>query len=358
MPYEAYFRAASESIIIADRHGVIVEANPKTWQLFGYAKGELVGQPIEVLIPERLREQHRKHRETYMTAAHSRPMGIGMNLAGRRKDGSEFPVEVALTYAPGTPRGDLVVAAVIDITERLALEREARRAETLTSLSSAAAGIAHDLNNPLSVVLSRAELLLGTPQEALTPEMVQEDLNVIHRQAQRASRIVSGFLELSRHGPKLTAPVNLNDLVDRALLLIGDQMRKSGIAITLALESSLPAVSGDAVGLERVLINLLSNAREAMPGGGTITIESALMPERPGWLRLSIADDGTGIDAEALGKIFDLLYTTKPGGTGLGLWLSRRIVHEHKGKLEVSSELGKGTTFILAFPAAEEGTGA
>ncbi len=357
MPYEAYFRAASESLIIVDGQGLIVEANPKTWQLFGYAKGELVGQPIEVLIPERLREQHRKDREGYMTAPRSRPMGIGMNLAGRRKDGSEFPVEVALTYAPATPRGDLIVAAVIDITERLALEREARRAETLTSLSSAAAGIAHDLNNPLSVVLSRAELLMGTPKEALTPETVQEDLNVIHRQAQRASRIVSGFLELSRHGPKLSASVNLNDLVDKALLLMGDQMRKTGIAVTLALDSNLPAVTGDAVGLERVLINLLSNAREAMPGGGSIMIESGPMPERPGWLRLSVADNGPGIDSEALGKIFELLYTTKPGGTGLGLWLSRRIVHEHKGKLEVRSELGKGTTFTLVFPAAEESTG-
>jgi PAS domain S-box-containing protein len=355
MPYQGYFKAASESLIIVDRQGFIVEANPKTWQLFGYAKGELLGQPIEVLIPERLRKQHRMRREAYMAAAHSRPMGIGMNLAGRRKDGSEFPVEVSLTYAPGTRRGDLVVAAVIDITERLALEREARRAETLTSLSSAAAGIAHDLNNPLSVVLSRAELLMATPEEALTPQTVQEDLNVIHRQAQRASRIVSGFLELSRHGPKLTAPVNLNDMVDKALLLMGDQMRKSGIAITLALEADLPALSGDAVALERVLINLLSNAREAMPGGGAVRLESGRMHERAGWLRLIVADNGPGIDPQALDKIFDLLYTTKPSGTGLGLWLSRRIVHEHKGKIEVQSELGKGTTFTLAFPIAGEG---
>ncbi len=353
MPYEQYFRAASESLIIVDREGLIIEANPKTWQMFGYAKGELIGQPIEALIPERLREQHLRQRRAYMKAAHSRPMGIGMNLAARRKDGSEFPVEVSLTYAPGTSRGDLVVAAVIDITERLGLEREARRAETLSSLGSAAAGIAHDLNNPLSVVLSRAELLMASPQEALTPETLHEDLDVIHRQAQRASRIVSGFLELSRHGPKLSGQVNLNELVDRALLLMGDLLRKGGIAVALALKDDLPGVNGDAVALERVLINLLSNARDAMPTGGALRIESALAQERPGWLRLSVADNGPGIPPDAIGKIFDLLYTTKAGGTGLGLWLSRRIIDEHKGKIEVQSEVGKGSTFTLCLPAAE-----
>jgi PAS domain S-box-containing protein len=352
MPYEAYFRAASESLIIVDGNGCIVEANPKTWQIFGYAKGELVGQPIEVLVPERLREQHRKHREAFLVSPRSRPMGIGMSLAARRKDGTEFPVEVSLTYAPGTKRGDLIVASVIDITERLALERDARRAETLTSLGSAAAGIAHDLNNPLSVVLSRAELLLGTPEDALSPQMLREDLEVIHRQAERASRIVSEFLELSRHGPKATAPLQLSDLVDKALLLMGEQMRKAGIAVNVALQSGLPPVMGDAVSLERVLINLLSNACDAMPRGGEVRIASA-RDSRPGWLRLSVADNGPGIQPHALDRIFDLLYTTKAGGSGLGLWLSRRIVQEHKGKIEVQSEPGKGAVFSLLLPGVE-----
>ncbi len=353
MPYEAYFNSASECLIVVDRGGRIAEVNQQTERLFGYTKAELIGQPLEVLLPERLREQHRGHRDSFLSAPGSRPMGIGLNLAARRKDGSEFPVEVSLTYARDTSRGDLVVAALIDITERLALEREARRAETLTSLGTIAAGIAHDLNNPLSVILARVELLLAMPSDALDHTQLAEDLAVIHRQAQRATRIVQEFLELSRHGPKLAAPLNLNDLVERVLLLIGEQMRRNGIDVEADLERNLPPVLGDAVALERVLINLLTNARDAMTNGGAVTIISRAAGERPGWLRLSVADNGHGIEPAALSKVFDLLYTTKAGGSGLGLWLSRRIIQEHKGRIEVRSEVGRGTTFTISVPGIE-----
>lgn len=350
MPYEAYFKAASESLIIVDRQGRIMEANPRTERLFCYRQDELIGQPIELLLPERLRERHRKHVDGYFPEPRSRPMGIGKALIGRRKDGSEFPIEVSLTYARGTSRGNLVVAAITDVSERLALEHEARRAETLTSLGTIAAGVAHDLNNPLAIVLSRAELLLAMPGEALSPQMVHEDLTVMHRNAQRASRIVDQFLELSRHGSRTAAPVDMNALVQDVLLLIGGQMRKSGIKIEVALERTLPSVVGDPVALERVLINLLTNARDAMGKGGAVTIETVLATNRPETLRLSVADTGPGIHPEALGKIFDLLYTTKSSGTGLGLWLSRRIIQEHRGKIDVQSQLGKGTMFTITLP--------
>jgi PAS domain S-box-containing protein len=356
MPYEAYFRGASQGLVVLDDHGLILEANPKASQLFGYTGGELVGQSIELLIPQRLREEYRKRREGYLRVLHTRSMSMsfGVDVVGRRKDGSEFPVEVSLTYAPGTRHGDVIVVAVTDVTERLALEREARRSETLTSLGTVAAGIAHDLNNPLSVILSRSELLMAMSVEALSSETVSEDLDVIHRQAHRASSIVSGFLELSRHGSNLSAVVSLNDVVDKALLLMRDEMRKKGIEVSSRLDRELPAMYGDAVALERVLINLLSNARDAMVDGGVVRIETARMEERPGWLRLTVADNGPGIRPDALEKIFDLLYTSKPGGTGLGLWLSRRIAQEHKGRIQVQSELGEGATFTLTFPAIDD----
>jgi len=352
MPYEEYFKAASESLIIVDRGGDILEANPKTEQLFGYSQDELVGQPIEILLPPQYRELHRKHRDEYFAAPRNRAMGNGFNLVGRRKEGSEFPVEVSLTYARGTSRGDLVVAAVIDITQRLALESEARRAETATSLGMLAAGIAHDLNNPLQVIRSRSELLLELPGTTLVSQM-NDDIAVIHRQAQRASGIVEEFLELSRQREKTCAPVDINRLVERALLLIGEQMRKVGINVQTSLDEKLPKVTGDATALERVLINLLTNARDAMPNGGAVTIASGPLSERPGWLHLTVTDTGSGIDPDRIGKVFDVLYTTKASGTGLGLWLSRQIVQEHNGKIEVRSELGKGTVFRISLPVAD-----
>jgi PAS domain S-box-containing protein len=355
MPYEAYFKAASDALIVADRQGQILEANPKAEELFGYSLDELLVQTVEALLPEQIRALHRKHREDFFDAPRSRPMGRGQNLVGRRKDGSEFPVEVSLTYARGTERGDLVVAAVIDITERLALEQEARRVESMTSLGVIGAGIAHDLNNPLQVIRSRAELLLETSVGALAPEM-REDLGAIHRQAQRAHRIVEEFLELSRQPRKRISPVDINGLIERALLLIGEQMRRAGIDFETTLDHNLPGVLGDATALERVLINLLTNAREAMPHGGSIAIGSSRLENRSGWIHLNVADNGSGIPPEALSKVFDLRYTTRSGGTGLGLWLSRRIVQEHNGRIEVHSELGKGTVFTVELPALGAGS--
>jgi PAS domain S-box-containing protein len=352
MPYGEYFKASSESLVVVNRDGRIVEANPTTERLFGYSQNELIGRPVEMLIPDRLGELHRKHVADFFKAPRTRAMGIGMVLKARRKDGADFPVEVSLTYARGTPRGDLVVAALTDITQRLALETEVRRAETVSSLGMLAAGIAHDLNNPLQVIRSRTELLrdgLGT-----TPASeMREDLDAIFRQAQRAGRIVEEFLELSRHREKALAPVDLNDLVDRALLLIGEQIRKGGITIEVRLDRTLPDIVGDGTALERVLINLLTNARDAMPDGGVLLVGSGLMNDRPGWLHLTVADNGRGIPAEQIGKIFDLLYTTKTGGTGLGLWLSKRIVAEHSGSIDVQSEPGRGTRFTVKLPASD-----
>jgi len=352
MPYEDYFQAATEGLIIVDRRGRIAEANPGAERLFGYSEEELIGQPVELLIPEQLRELHHKHVDSYFTAPRTRVMGRGLSLAGRRKDGSEFPAEISLTYARGTRRGDLVVAAVIDISQRLALEQEVRRAETLTSLGTLAAGIAHDLNSPLQVIHSRSELLMEMLSTTETSE-ISEDVATIHRQAQRASAIIDGFLELSRQRERAVAPVDVNEVVDRALLLIGDQMRKIGISVEASLDRALPEIAADAIAIERVLINLLTNARDAMPHGGAIMIASGVVIEHPEWLRLTVADTGPGIHPDSLGKVFDLLYTTKTGGTGLGLWLSRRIIQEHSGKIDVQSELGRGTTFTIRLPMGD-----
>jgi PAS domain S-box-containing protein len=352
MPYEEYFKAATEGLIIVDRAGQILEANPAAERLFGYLEEELKGQPTELLLPEQFRELHRKHIEGYLAAPRTREMGIGLSLAGRRRDGSEFPVEISLTYAYGTARGDLVVAAIIDITQRLALEQEMRRAESLTSLGILAAGIAHDLNNPLQVIRSRSELLLESP-DAMPASEMREDHAAIHRQAQRASTIIEEFLQLSRRREKVLGPLDINELVDRALLLVGDQLRKLGINLNPRLDRSLPQITGDATALERVLINLLTNALDAMPQGGAIMIVSGLLTEEPNWLHLTVADNGPGIHADALGNVFNLLYTTKADGSGLGLWLSRRIIQEHNGRLEVHSERGKGTTFTIKLPLGD-----
>jgi PAS domain S-box-containing protein len=353
MPYEEYFKAAGESLIVADRVGTIIEVNPKTNEVFGYKRAELVGQPVEILLPTRFQAAHRGHVAAYFDIPRTREMGLGLNLVGRRKDGSEFPVEVSLTYAPNTARGDVVVAAVVDITQRLAMDREARRAEALTSLGTMAAGIAHDLNNPLQIISSRVDLMLQSISEMNSSEL-EEDLAVIRRHARRATRIVDEFLRVFRQEEKRMVPLDLNQVVHGMLLLVRVPLQDAQIEVESNLASNLPLVLGDPTAIERILINLVTNATDAMPNGGTLKIETGGGDLRPGWVHIRITDTGKGIDADSLKKIFDLAYTTKGEGSGLGLWLCKRVVHEHNGRIDVHSEIGKGTSFTIAIPPAED----
>jgi signal transduction histidine kinase len=179
---------------------------------------------------------------------------------------------------------------------------------------------------------------------------MREDFVAIQRQARRAGEIIEEFFRLAKQREKVLAPIAINDVIERALLLISEQMRKVGIELATRLDPNLPEIMADATGVERVLINLLMNAREAMPQGGAIVIASSLLTGAPEWLQVSVADNGPGISPDALPKLFNLLYTTKSNGSGLGLWLSRRIIQEHGGKIEVQSEIGKGTTFTIKLP--------
>ncbi len=357
-PYRRYFECASEALVVVNPDGRILEINPAAERLFGYRTDELVAQPVEVLLMDSLRQIHQEHVAEYVRNPQNRPMGCGAKLLARRKDGELVPVEISLTYAAGTPRGDLIVAAVSDISRRLELETQARGAETINSLGTFAAGIAHDLNNPLQVIRSRTERLLQGGTEGLPSQLI-EDLAAIHRQALHASQLVEAFFELAQRRRRKTAHTRLdiNGFVQRTLLLVREQFKQLGIGIEAELETGLPPIDGDATKLERVLMNLLVNASEAMPNGGSIAVRTRILNDSPGWLCLSVTDTGTGIAADDLGKVFDLLYTAKPEGTGLGLWMCRRIVHEHNGTIEVRSELGQGTEFDIKLPLAHNTEG-
>ncbi len=219
----------------------------------------------------------------------------------------------------------------------------------LNTVGAIAAGIAHDLNNPLAVISARSELMLSLLDNG-NPDL-RQDLEVVHHNAERASRIANGLLSLAARRTTVHEPVNVNQLVEAAILLVGGEFRRSNIEITSALERDLPPVLGDPTALQRVLLNLLLNARDAMPEGGKISIASGAASARSGMLELSVADAGIGIPADALPRVFDMFFTTrKASGTGLGLWIARRTLREHGGEIEVESSPGKGTRFTLTLP--------
>jgi PAS domain S-box-containing protein len=349
---DVYFDAAGQGILVVAPDGKMLRANTTVEQMFGYGRRELEGRPVEILVPERVLGRHVGHRASFMNAPRSRPMGIGLDLAGRRRDGSEFPLEISLNYVAPESGHRLVVCFITDISERVAFERQTRQAETMNALGSIAAGIAHDLNNPLAIISSRSELMLSLVDVG-NPDL-RQDLEVLRRNAERASRIATGLLTLAAQRSSEREPVNINELVEASLLLIGGEFRRSNIEIVTSLDRDLPPVPGDPTALQRVLMNLVMNARDAMPDGGKLVITSGPAPNEPGMVQLSVADTGAGIPADVLPKLFDIFFTTKTSGTGLGLWLAYRTLREHSGKIEVESKPRQGTKFTLMLPIARD----
>jgi signal transduction histidine kinase len=249
------------------------------------------------------------------------------------------------------------MALVTDITERKRAETELQRqreilyqTEKLAALGGLAASIAHEVNSPLAIMSSRLEVMLMEAEDQPPSPELLEDIKMLHRTAQRVIRVSQALRAFGRHSPREHGPVDLNHVAGEVLLLVEKSMSTEGIRVATRLDPDLPRVRGDADQLQQVLLNLLTNAREAMPKGGEVRLETGAISE-PRQVRLIVADAGVGIAPEELSKIFDLFYTTKQRGTGLGLSVSYGIIGEHRGTIDVQSDPGRGTTFVITLPA-------
>ena len=245
---------------------------------------------------------------------------------------------------------DSMAQAVQEREELLkhATRQQVGRSEQLASVGRLAAGVAHEINNPLTGVLAFADLL--REKENLDAQD-REDLDLIIRETKRAREIVKGLLDFARETPQVKTQVNINDLVRQTILLLGKRDAMQDIQLVEALAEPLPQVLGDKNQLQQVLINLSLNACEAMPNGGTLLLATSAEDGRIG---IEVTDTGCGIKKEHLDKVLEPFFTTKPvgKGTGLGLSVSYGIVQQHGGTLEVDSQEGKGTTFKVTLPVA------
>jgi PAS domain S-box-containing protein len=344
----AILEAASEGIVIINAAGTIISVNRQTEAMFGYPRTELTGRPLELLLPERFRSRHVAHRTEYVKDPRVRRMGQGLDLTARRRDGGEFPVEISLSYVE-TDEGLRAIAFITDITGRKAMERATRQAERLSALGRLSAGIAHEVNNPIGIMTSRIELMLMDAEAKGLPAEMVEDLRVVYRNAIRVAGIAKNLLSFSRETPRERTVVDLDEVVRNVLSLVTADFTRQRIRLASELKSAQP-VLGHANALEQVVLNLVSNAAEARPEGGEITIATGTAGNR---VRVVVADTGRGIAAEDLPHIFDPFFTTKASGTGLGLSVSFGIVEDHGGTIEVDSTPGRGTTFVLTLPVAE-----
>ena len=361
--FHVLVETAPTGIVIADEKGRIVEVNAQALQSFGYGREELLGQSVETLLPERLRQAHQEHRSGYMKSPHARPMGVGVELFARRKDGTQFPVEISLGPLV-TKEGVLVSSTIVDITERKKMEQQLRLSQRMEAIGKLAGGVAHDFNNLLAVILGCSDVLVDA-LPADHPGL--RKVEMIRKAGASAADLTRQLLAFSRQQMIQPRVLDLKEIIERTQGLL-HRLIGENIEFTISMERSLGRVKSDAGQIEQVLMNLAVNARDAMPKGGHLTIEAknvelddSYKQEHqqviPGqYVMLAVADTGCGMDRETQSRIFDPFFTTKElgKGTGLGLATVYGIVKQSGGYIWVYSELAKGTVLKVYLPRVEE----
>lgn len=359
--HEAFMSAAVENALMAvitmDEYGHIVEFNRTAERIFGRTKQDVLHKELaNLLLPERFHGAHYHSLAKYRASEVPLPPRQPKLLYGLRADGSEFPVELSISPSRlGDKR--YATAFVVDITDRvrteeqLARQREAlRQSEKLSAMGAMLAGVAHELNNPLAILMGRAALL----EDKTTDPAVREDAARIKAAADRCGRIVRAFLSMARKKPAQRHTAQLNTVVQGALDLLGYNLRTAGIQVHLDLAPNLPEIEMDADQIGQVAVNFLVNAQQAL-AEQTSTREIKVSTSYEGNdLIFRVVDNGAGVPAELRERIFDPFFTTKPEGTGtgIGLSVSRAIAREHGGEL-VLENAPQGASFILRLPLAE-----
>ena len=357
----AIFDHALAALVSTDAAGRIVEFNPSAEAMFGHSRAQVLGRSVgELMIPARFRAAHEQGIRRMQSGEPARVLGKRLEMHALRADGSEFPMEMVLwrTDAEGTV---FYTASISDLSERfeaaqqIERQREAlRQSEKLTAMGSLLAGVSHELNNPLAIVMGRASLLEEKCED--NPALVR-DAQRIREAAERCGRIVRTFLNMARSKPARRSSVSLNDAVRAAADMLGYTLRSHDIELRLQLDATLLEVSADGDQICQVVLNLLVNAQQALAlveRPRWIEVATGIAPAASGdtvWLR--VGDNGPGIAAAARTRVFEAFFTTKAEGmgTGMGLSVSRALAREHGGELLLETQApGAGASFCLVLP--------
>lgn len=351
-----------DGIVRIDAHGTIATMNHAGEVIFGYTADEVIGKNVKMLMPEPYRSEHDGYLTNYLTTGVRKIIGIGREVQGLRKEGKAFPLDLAVTEFSFYGQRQFV-AIIRDISERKTLEAQLRQAQKMEAFGQLAGGIAHDFNNLLTVIFGNVHLL----ESVLANNENKDLLDEIHNASKRAATLTHQLLAFSRQQVLEPKVVNLNEIVQEMEKLLG-RLIGEDVALAIVLDPKASRVRVDPGQIDQVIVNLAVNARDAMPRGGKLTIETANVDlddsytkmhveARPGkYVMLAITDTGTGMTPEVQERAFEPFYTTKPIGEGSGLGLSvvHGIVKQSGGAINLYSEIGEGTCIKIFLPAVED----
>ncbi len=368
--YRMVHTTAFDAIIIADARGRIIQCNPSAEKIFGYGPGEMLGMDLVELMPESYRARHRAGFERFLSTGRSSIHGKVLEFEGLRKNGEVFSIEIVISSF--AIDGEMRFTGTIrDITARKKAEEEKEKmqaqlhqAQKMKAIGTLAGGVAHDFNNLLTALRGNAEMALENMDNR---ELVKKNLKEIVLTVVHAAELTQQLLLLSRRHPARLVPLNMNIKIQELLKLL-DRLIGEDIAVSTDLEEDIWTVRADEGSIAHVVMNLVLNARDAMPEGGSLVIRTRnvvldergakLSPEAPPgrYVALVIEDTGVGISKEDLPRIFEPFFTTKESGkgTGLGLSIVYSTVRQHGGWINVRSTPGRGSTFEVYLPAYEE----
>ena len=339
----------TDAIFTLDDQGRLSFVNPRMEEITGYSQEEMRGRELLKLVaPAKTKEVARQLRITLEDGLPT----IHYETEMIRKSGERITVLFSLAPLIEEDRTYNVIGTITDITHRVELEERLLQSERLASMGEIAAGFAHELNNPLGIVLGFANELLS---ETAPSDSRYKDLKIIEQETARCSDVVKDLLNFARPHPVEIAPTPIDQVIDNSLSLLKLQLKNNRIKLTKTISPNLPLVNVDRYQMQQVFINVIVNALQAMPQGGNLRIkaytDSQSEPEAPPMVTIQISDTGSGIPEEYLSRVFDPFFSTKlRKGTGLGLTICQQIISAHKGKIEIKSQLGKGTECIIKLP--------
>ncbi len=340
-------QATQDAVITMDGDSRIILFNASAEAMFGYTAAEVAGRDVSMLMPAPYRQEHAEYVRRYERTGEAHAIGRIRTVTARRKNGETFPIELSVTeVADG--EGSRYGAFIRDISEKVRLERELVDRERLAAIGTTAAKFAHEVSNPLNGMYTQVQLMqrrLGRDEQS--DPRIARGVDHLRDDLERLNALLDEFRSMSRRQDYRPAPLSVRELCE-TLAAEREALHAAGnIDVQTEFAAELPPVNADSAKLKQVLLNLCKNAEEAMPDGGTLRVKATQEGDQ---VVLSISDTGLGIP-EGL-DIFEAFATTKPNGTGLGLPIVREIVAAHGGSVTYTSEAGRGTTFVVALPAA------